>query len=98
MGDDSEPETTTGPWPEKGRLATRLEGRLMVREQIRDAKKLLEWPTPKTCGVASLQALKLNRFIIGDVIAVWAETCRQPKSPPIGWLRQEALINPSPVP
>ena len=78
------------PWPAKGLLAARWEQRAMVREQMRQNKKLLLWPSPVTTGVASQNSLKLNRYIIYDVLEEWGKVCEEPVAPPIGWLRQEA--------
>ena len=90
--EDEEQASQSGrpPWPAKGLLADRWEKRPLVREQMRLNKKLLLWPSPVTTGVASQASLKLNRYIIYDVLEEWGKVCEEPVAPPIGWLRQEA--------
>ena len=77
-------------WPEKGLLAKCWEARSLVREQLRAHKKLLLWPSAISTGVANQASLKLNRYIIADIIKIWSASCGEPQPPPVAWLRQEA--------
>ena len=76
--------------PAKGALMRRWEDRALIREQVRAHKRLLMWPSAELTGVASQASLKLNRFAIADILVEWGKTCKEPKAPPIGWLRDEA--------
>ena len=77
-------------WPEKGSLAKCWESRVLLREQVRVHRKLLAWPSAILTGVASVNALKLNRYVVADIIKIWSGTCHEPSPPPVAWLRQEA--------
>ena len=83
MGDSS--------WPEMHKLAKTWDGCEIVRDRMRTQGRLLDWPSAATTGVATKATLKLNRFIIRYTMMVWVEVSDGPKSPPIAWIRQEAL-------
>ena len=92
-GQDDAEEAPPVRLPEKGTLARRWEQREMIRECVRSNKKLLLWPTQLTTGVASQAALKLNRMVIADLISEWGAVCKEPRAPPVQWLREEAPTN-----
>ena len=77
-------------WPEKSLLAKRWDERAVLREYFRCHNRLLAWPSPAMTGSATLPALMLNRFVIYDIIKEWSSVCKEPRAPPIAWLRQEA--------
>ena len=79
-------------WPEKGALARCWEARALVREQVGCQKKLLLWPSPVLTGVASQNALKMNKYVVADIIKIWSGSCGEPQPPPVAWLRQEAYL------
>lgn len=85
MGD----ELPASAWPTKHALAKTWDSTDLVREQLRCHSKLLTWPSPAATGVANKKSLKLNRFIMMPLMKAWVEHSNLPKSPPIGWLRQE---------
>ena len=90
-GDDvEEPAPGSVVLPEKGVLAKRWEQRGLIREHMREHKKLLSWPSSLTTAVASKVALKLNRHVIADLLSEWGKVSSEPKAPPIAWLKQEA--------
>ena len=71
-------------------LARRWDAHAMVRESVRATGKLLAWVSPNHTGVANKVSLRLNRFVIRAVLEEWVVASNVPKSPPIGWLREEA--------
>ena len=89
---EDEDAPVTVPWPEAEKLARAWEASVVIREQVRCEQKLLAWPSKETIGAVSSPALKLNRFVIAEVIRSWAVVCHEPKTPPIGWLRDEAIV------
>ena len=82
-------EETEVQLPEPGELASRWDANVDIRQAMRDNKKLLVWPSVVTTGVASLKSLSLNRLVVSEVVHVWSGVS-DAKSPPIGWLRDEA--------
>ena len=92
--EEAEPAADQGKlWPPKGLLANRWEQRPLIREQLRSEKKLLLWPAKVTIGVASQASLKLNRYVVADILTEWGKISEEPVAPPIGWLRQEAGLS-----
>ena len=77
-------------WPPLGSLAKRWDARSIIRDRVRLEHRLLLWPAKASVGVASMPALSLNRFVVADIMLEWCPVSREPKSPPIGWLRREA--------
>ena len=77
-------------WPERHALAAMWEEELLVRNQVRGYKKLLMWPKPQLIGVASLQALALNKAPVFEAMHLWSHHSGLAKSPPVRWLKQEA--------
>ena len=91
MGEEA-PTATEGPgsWPEKGKLARLWEESSLIRETVRAHGKLFLWPSAKHSGVVSKVSLRLNRFVIQRLLEIWVPYSSGPKSPPIGWIREEA--------
>ena len=81
----------TNLWPEEGALAAAWEGEVRIREIFRtNTSKLLAWPSRDLIGVASLKALSLNVDVVGKAMEVWGQSCQQPRTMSIDWLKQEA--------
>ena len=78
-------------WPPKHELVAKWDAHPVIRDHLRTAHSLLLWQGPKAVGVANKQSLRLNRHAIQILMQVWLEHVDSPKSPPIGWLRQEVL-------
>ena len=76
--------------PPAGHLAAAWEKDAFIRQQMRDGKKLLAWTSRVTIGAANQASLVLNRTAIMILIDVWGDVCREPKSLPIRWVRDEA--------
>ena len=87
---DEEVEEQEAAWPPKHELAALWDSHDVIRAQMRTSGKLLVWPTPASTGIPSKVSLKLNRWVVLLIIKVWGKHHASPKSPPIGWLRQEA--------
>ena len=77
-------------WPEKHKLAKTWDGCEISRDRMRTQRRLLDWFSAASTGVASKATLKLNRFCVRQTMQIWVDVADTPKSPPIGWLRQEA--------
>ena len=75
--------------PPPGQLAKAWENNALIRQQMRDGRKLLSWPSRVTIGAASQQALVLNRTVIMILVEQWGAVCAEPKSVPIKWMRDE---------
>ena len=75
--------------PAAGHLASSWEHNPLVRQQMRDGKKLLAWTSRVTIGAANQASLVLNRTVIMILIDVWGGVCQEPKSVPIRWVRDE---------
>ena len=86
---DEDEDSRSPGWPPLHALAKAWDGHDLIRAQVRNNGKLLSWPSPSATGVASKASMKLNRFSVQIVLRVWGGTCLSPKSPPIGWLREE---------
>ena len=86
---DLEDEVMRVVLPPAGQLATAWESDPLLRQQMRDSAKLLQWPSKVSIGVASQAALVLNRAAIKTVVNEWSTVCSEPKSVPIGWIRDE---------
>ena len=78
--------------PPRGQLAKRWEENTLLRQQLRDERQLLSWPSKVTIGVASQPALILNRVAIQILVDEWSNVCSKPKSIPIDWVRDEACF------
>ena len=76
-------------WPPKHALASAWDGQDLIRAQMRSSGKLLVWANPAATGIASKTSVKMNRFVIAVLMKIWGQHHPNPKSPPIGWLRQE---------
>ena len=78
-------------WPKPHELSNSLEQSLWMRDFFRENHcHLLKWPKPDLVGVASLNALALNKAVIKETLETWGSVCNEPKSPPVDWLKQEA--------
>ncbi|CAE7222030.1 unnamed protein product [Symbiodinium sp. CCMP2592] len=89
--------------PPAGHLAEAWDKDPLIRRQMRDGKKLLAWTSRVTIGAANQASLVLNRAAIMIVIDVWGDICREPKSVPIRWVREEVkrlreMFTPQPDP
>lgn len=82
-------EQAAGAWPTKHALAKAWDASDLVREQLRSHSKLLTWPNPAATGVANKKSLRINRFVMMPLMRAWVDHSSLPKSPPIGWIRQE---------
>ena len=78
-------------WPELNKLTKVWEGELAIRQSFREHGHLLVWPKKELVGTASLKTLSMNRSVVAEGLRVWCQACSTPKSPPIDWLKQEAL-------
>ena len=86
---DQEDEVMHVVLPPAGHLAAAWESDPLLRQQMRDFSRLLQWPSKVSIGVASQAALVLNRTAIKTVVSEWSMVCSEPKSVPIGWIRDE---------
>ena len=75
--------------PPEGQLSSAWEANPLIRQQMRDDTRLLAWPSKATTGVASQPALVMNRTVVQIALMEWAAVCREPKSVPIDWVRDE---------
>ena len=78
--------------PPEGQLAMAWEANPVIRQQMRDDGRLLQWPNKATTGVASQPALVMNRTAIQVALTEWATVCGEPKSLPIDWVREEVHV------
>ena len=79
------------PWPPRHQLASCWEENCVVRKNLRETKRLLEWPNVDLTGIATLAALGCNRVIVSDAVTIWASHhVSEAKSPPVEWLKDEA--------
>lgn len=87
--DDSEAQ-----WPPRHALASLLEENFYVRKNLREGGRMLTWPKPELTGLATLQALSLNRMAISDALQIWGSHSKEEvKSPPVEWLKDEAMVS-----
>jgi len=87
--DDSEAQ-----WPPRHALASLLEEHFYVRKNLREGGRMLTWPKPELTGLATLQALSLNRMAISDALQIWGSHSKEEvKSPPVEWLKDEAMVS-----
>ena len=87
--DDSEAQ-----WPPRHALASLLEENFSVKKNLRETGRMLLWPKPELVGLASLQALSLNRMAISDALQIWGSHSNdEVKSPPVEWIKDEAIIS-----
>lgn len=77
-------------WPPRGDLADAWEANGQARQAMRLGDALLVWPDDKLVGLANMKTLGLNKFVIYEALRAWCEWSSDSKSPPIGWLKQEA--------
>ena len=87
-----EEETPPSNWPAKHSLSKKWDAHPLIREQVRLNGRLLSWQRPEAVGVANKASVALNRFVLLILMEEWVSHAPTPKSPPIGWLRQEALL------
>ena len=78
-------------WPKEKLLTAVWEGDATIRQSFREHGHLLVWPKKELVGTASLKTLSMNRLVVAEALRTWAGVCNSPKSPPIDWLKQEAL-------
>lgn len=78
-------------WPPLHQLTNVWEEDASIRRALRRDGRMLVWPEGKELiGVATLQALTLNRPAVADALVIWGAHSEEAKSPPIEWLKVEA--------
>lgn len=84
------------PWPidEKQnplhKLADKWEGNQFLRREVLEDGNVLLWPSAKTNGVISSQALTKNADLILEAAKIWVPQRDTPKTLPVDWLKHEA--------
>ena len=78
---------------EVGKLAELWEADTCLRARARTSDCLTKWPSPKSKGVASMAALRLNGEVMVKIAQLWCPLLAHAKSPPIPVIRSEASNN-----
>lgn len=86
------------PWPKDEKhnplqtLADKWEGNRDLRREILDDGHVLTWPSAKTNGVISSQALEKNADLIFEAAKIWVPQKPTPKTLPVDWVKHEASL------
>lgn len=71
-------------------LHVKLAANASLWEKWTAANSILEWPSKKTTGVISMEALRLNSKLISEAAAIWVPQKEFPKTFPVDALKTEA--------
>jgi hypothetical protein len=63
----------------------------LVRQRVRENKKLLKWKSPQLTGVASAEAAALNSAVLLNVASWWVPRQEMPCSMPIEVVRKQVM-------
>lgn len=71
-------------------LAKAWESDADIRRAVLKGGNLLKWPSPKTVGVISFPAIRLNRKVLEYVLQHWCPQAADRKTASIGFLKPQA--------
>ena len=74
---------------EVGSVAKAWEQDHVIRARSRQTQELSRWPSSKTKGIASMQAMQLNGDALLHLARAWCPKLELAKSPPIPVVRAE---------
>ena len=63
----------------------------LVRQRVRETKKLLKWKSQKLTGIASAEAAALNSAVLMNVASWWVPRQEMPCSMPIQVVRKQVM-------
>ena len=89
--DEAEAPHQRVEWP-IGDLALRWEREDAIRARGRTLKGLTRWTSPKTKGIANMQAISLNAEALYHLAVMWCPLVQQAKTPPVELLKHEAAL------
>ena len=92
MAEEAEEQNGVMVWPSEQELTRAWENNSGIRQSFREHGHLLIWPKKELVGTASLRTLSMNRAAVEEALRVWAAASPTAKSPPVQWLKHEALF------